>query len=142
MYSAHAKPRVTAAIAGLLIAGSGLLVTITASAADAQPGAAPGYGTSSAPAAGGTTAPTNPPGQAAEPTGRVVSQLPLSIREQPTTASAFLGSRTSGAVIHLHCKVVGQNVDGNTLWYELGDGRPGYVAARYVQNLSPVPYCS
>lgn len=38
-------------------------------------------------------------------------------------------------------KVVGQNVDGNNLWCLLGNGRPGYVAARYVQNLGAVPSC-
>ena len=46
-----------------------------------------------------------------------------------------------GTIIPLYCKVRGQNVDGNNVWYLLGGSRPGYVAARYVKNLSPVPYC-
>ncbi|WP_329395126.1 hypothetical protein [Streptomyces melanogenes] len=41
----------------------------------------------------------------------------------------------------LQCKKNSQNVDGNRIWYKLGAGKPGWVAARYVQNLAPVPYC-
>ncbi|MCQ4040781.1 SH3 domain-containing protein [Streptantibioticus rubrisoli] len=79
--------------------------------------------------------------RAAEPTGKVVSRVNLSIREQPTTNSKFLGSLRPATVIALHCKKVGQNVDGNNLWYLLGGGKPGYVSARYVKNLAAVPYC-
>lgn len=154
MYSAHARHRVTTAIAGLLIAGSGLLAATSAyAAADPRPGSGGDTGTAAAPArpaqgstpAGGTsTAPAaadQPAQAAAEPTGRVVSRLSLSIREQPTSNSRYLGAVQPGAVIALHCKVVGQNVGGNNLWYLLGNGRPGYVAARYVQNLGAVPAC-
>jgi Cu/Zn superoxide dismutase len=79
--------------------------------------------------------------KAAEPTGKVVSRVNLSIREQPTTNSKFLGSLRPATVVALHCKKVGQNVDGNNLWYMLGKGKPGYVSARYVKNLAAVPYC-
>jgi hypothetical protein len=155
MYSAHAKHRLTATLAGLLIAGTGLLAATSASAADPRPGTGPATGTSSgtaAPATGGTSAhgatgttaaaPSTTPAQAAaEPKGKVVSRLPLSIRARATTQSGYLGSFPSGAVIYLHCKVTGQNVDGNNRWYLLGNGHPGYVAARYVSNLSTVPWC-
>jgi hypothetical protein len=152
MYSAHAKHRVTTALAGLLIAGSGLLAATSASAADPQPGTRPATTAAPAPAKGttsanGTTGPTagvpaTAPAQVAgEPKGRVVSRLPLSIRARATTQSGYLGSFPSGAVIYLHCKVTGQNVAGNNRWYLLGNGHPGYVAARYVQNLSTVPWC-
>lgn len=156
MYASHAKHRLTTALAGLLIAGSGLLAATSASAADPQPGTGPAAGkpstTAQAPAKGttsanGTTgstaaAPAAPAQVAAEPKGRVVSRLPLSIRARATTQSGYLGSFPSGAVIYLHCKVTGQNVDGNNRWYLLGNGHPGYVAARYVQNLSTVPWCA
>jgi hypothetical protein len=125
MYASHARRRITGALVGLVIAGTGVLATTSpAVAADAT--------------GKGAVAQTT---KAAEPTGRVVSRLPLSIRQKPTTNSRYLGSFKPGTVIRLHCKVVGQNVDGNKLWYLLGNGRPGYVAARYVQNLSYVPYC-
>jgi hypothetical protein len=154
MYSALAKHRVTTGIAGLLIAGSGLLAATSASAAEPQPSTGSDTGTAAAPAApaqgstpaGGTSAaaPTSAarPGQAAwQPQGRVVSRLPLSIRAMATSNSRYLGALQPGAVVYLQCKVVGQNVDGNRLWYRLGNGRPGYVTARYVQNLAVVPYC-
>lgn len=183
MYSAHAKHRVTTAIAGLVIAGSGLLATATVSVADAQPGtgtstgtvAVPAAGTNAAgsvavPAAGTAVAPshvvpgTNAAGSAAvpshvvpgtiatgatmtpaliaaEPRGRVTSRLTLSVRELSTSNSRLLGSLSSGSVASLRCKVVGQNVEGNKLWYRLAS-RSGYVSARYVDNLSPVAYCA
>jgi len=160
-HSGRSPRRVSVAIAAVLIAGSGVLAATAAHAADPGPGA--GASTSSAaaplPAAGpgGSRTPVGPadpqapvtgrpsarPARAAtEPQGRVVSRLPLSIREQPTSQSAYLGSIPAGSVISLHCKVVGQTVDGNSIWYLLGAGRPGYVAARYVQNLSSVPWCT
>lgn len=172
MYSAHARHRVTAGIAGLLIAGSGLLAATSAYAADPKPGTGTDNGTAAAPAApaapaqdaqgaqgphgaqgahgsmpaGGTSAsaPTSAGQQtqaAAEPRGKVISRLPLSIREKATSNSRYLGALQPGTIIALHCKVVGQNVDGNKLWYQLGNGRPGYVSARYVDNLAVVPYC-
>ncbi|MEW1866149.1 SH3 domain-containing protein [Streptomyces sp. NPDC088194] len=166
MYSAHAKHRVTAGIAGLLIAGSGLLAATSAYAADPKPGTGTDTGTAAAPAApaqdaqdaqgaqgaqgstpaAGTSAaaPTSDGQQAqaaAEPQGKVISRLPLTIREMATSNSRSLGSFQPGTVIWLHCKVVGQNVEGNKLWYKLGNGRAGYVSARYVQNLAVVPYC-
>jgi hypothetical protein len=154
MYSAHAKHRVTTGIAGLLIAGSGLLAATSAYAADPKPGTGADTGAAAAPAApaqgstpaGGTTAaaPTSADQQAqaaAEPRGKVVSRLPLSIRAMATSNSRYLGAFQPGTVIWLHCKVVGQNVEGNKIWYKLGNVRPGDVSARYVQNLSVVPYC-
>lgn len=75
------------------------------------------------------------------PKGKVVSKLPLSVRERPTQSSKYLGALKPGTVVELSCKKHGSNVNGNDLWYLLGNGKPGYVAARYVQNLSPVPLC-
>jgi hypothetical protein len=146
MYSAHARHRVTTGIAGLLIAGSGLLAATSAYAAAPRPAvpADSSTGAASAVSSASTAAPASAGEQTqatAEPQGRVVSRLPLTIREKATSNSRSLGAFQPGTVIWLHCKVVGQNVDGNKLWYLLGNGRPGYVAARYVQNLSAVPYC-
>ncbi len=160
-HSGRTPRRVSAAIAAVLIAGSGVLAATTAHAADPGPGAGTGTSAAAAPmpvaGPGGSRTPAatadpqapaadrpsaRPARAATEPQGRVVSQLPLSIREQPTARSAYLGSSPTGSVISLHCKVAGQTVDGNGVWYLLGAGRPGYVAARYVQNLSPVPWCT
>lgn len=76
----------------------------------------------------------------APPKGKVVAKEPLSIRERPATAAKYLGALKPGSVIELSCKVHGQTVQGNDIWYLLA-GKPGYVSARYVKNLSPVPLC-
>lgn len=128
MHATRVGRRGATALAGLLIAGAASLVATPATAA--SPGAGPD-----------TASMAQPAKAAAEPRGKVVSRLPLSIRESATANSRYLGGIQPGAIIHLHCKVTGQNVDGNRLWYKLGNGRPGYVSARYVENLSPVAYC-
>ncbi|MEV6669053.1 SH3 domain-containing protein [Streptomyces sp. NPDC051162] len=114
--------RMAAVGAAVLLTGSGaLLAAAPAGAQDSQAGA---------PAAPAAVAPK----------GKVVSRLPLSIREQPKSASTFLGALKPGTVVELSCKKHGQNIAGNDLWYLLAS-KPGYVAARYVENLSPVPLC-
>ncbi|MFJ2211121.1 SH3 domain-containing protein [Streptomyces sp. NPDC101062] len=134
MSALRIKSHLAAALAVLTLAGSAALATTPATATPAT--ATPATATLASPAP-----PVAAPAPAAEPKGRVVSRLTLSIRERPTANSGYLGGIQPGTVIALSCKVVGQNVDGNNLWYLLGNGRPGYVAARYVENLSPVPYC-
>ncbi|WP_223185001.1 SH3 domain-containing protein [Streptomyces sp. CBMA152] len=78
---------------------------------------------------------------AAEPNGKVVANGGLWTHQGSTTASKRLGLLPQGTVVALQCKKAGENVDGNKLWYKLGAGKPGWVAARYVVNLAPVPYC-
>lgn len=72
--------------------------------------------------------------------GKVVSAVALRIRSRATTNSTALGSVAPGAAVKLACKLHGQKVGGNDLWYNLAD-RPGWLAARYVQNLGAVPFC-
>ncbi|MEE1929261.1 SH3 domain-containing protein [Streptomyces sp. TRM 70351] len=72
--------------------------------------------------------------------GRVVSRAALNVRAEPTTRSRVLGSVRSGAKVALACKVRGQNVLGNDIWYKLDD-RKGWLTARYVRNLDTIPWC-
>ncbi|MBW1602214.1 SH3 domain-containing protein [Streptomyces sp. JJ66] len=72
--------------------------------------------------------------------GRVVARTAVNIRSKPTTHSKVLGSYRHGAKIALDCKVRGQNVNGNNIWYKLYD-RHAWVTARYVKNLDYVPWC-
>ncbi|MFE3525251.1 SH3 domain-containing protein [Streptomyces sp. NPDC059161] len=78
---------------------------------------------------------------AAEPRGKVVANGGLWVHQEANTTSKRLNLLANGTVTALECKKTGPNVDGNKLWYKLGAGKPGWVAARYVQNLAPVPYC-
>ncbi|MEU9031414.1 SH3 domain-containing protein [Streptomyces sp. NPDC048383] len=64
----------------------------------------------------------------------------LGIRSGPGTNYAEKGKAPTGTVVALQCKVNGQKVHGNTIWYKLADGT-GWIAARYAQNLNKVPFC-
>ncbi|WP_229848987.1 SH3 domain-containing protein [Streptomyces melanogenes] len=119
--------KVVAAGAVAALAGTGILLgSSTASAA---------------PATATVAAARQAPAPAAQPTGKVVANGGLWVRQDATTASKRLNLLPKGTVTALQCKKNAQNVDGNRLWYKVGAGKPGWVAARYVQNLAPVPYC-
>lgn len=147
MHTSPIRFRIAAVTVGAVLTASAALTATaaartaapTASAAAVRPAATASRtsGSSLTPGASVTSATS----QAARPEGKVVSRLPLSIREQPTTTSRRLGSLAPGSVVTLSCKVRGSDVDGNDLWYRLW-GRQGWVAARYVRNLSPVSYCA
>ncbi|MFJ4473561.1 SH3 domain-containing protein [Streptomyces xanthochromogenes] len=122
--------RMVAASAVAVLAGSGILLTASgASAADPTPVGASGQ--QAAPAAPAV----------AEPKGKVVANGGLWVHQDATTTSKRLNLLPQGSVVALQCKKVAQNVDGNKVWYKLGAGKPGWVTARYVQNLAAVPYC-
>ncbi|WP_189765025.1 SH3 domain-containing protein [Streptomyces xanthochromogenes] len=122
--------RMVAASAVAVLAGSGILLTAGgASAADPTPVGASGR--QAAPAAPAV----------AEPKGKVVANGGLWVHQDATTTSKRLNLLPQGSVVALQCKKVAQNVDGNKVWYKLGAGKPGWVTARYVQNLAAVPYC-
>ncbi|MFG2718946.1 SH3 domain-containing protein [Streptomyces sp. NPDC048416] len=99
-------------------------------------------GASAAPtAAGASVVRTADAAPAAQPTGRIVANGGLWVHQEANTTSKRITLLPQGTIAALQCKKAGQNVDGNKLWYRLGAGKPGWVAARYVQNLAPVPYC-
>lgn len=64
----------------------------------------------------------------------------LGVRSGPGTRYAQKGKIKTGSVVALQCKVNGQKVDGNSIWYKLADGS-GWIAARYALNLNKVPFC-
>ncbi|MEV7546953.1 SH3 domain-containing protein, partial [Streptomyces sp. NPDC089915] len=65
----------------------------------------------------------------------------LGIRSGPGTGYAKTGKVANDTVVALQCKVDGEQVGDNAIWYKLADGR-GWIAARYALNLNKVPYCS
>ena len=67
--------------------------------------------------------------------GRATAKLTK--RTGPTTAASSAGSLAKGAGVDIICKLPGQNVNGNTRWYYLTDGR--WVSARYVDNVGRAP---
>ncbi|MCE7079843.1 SH3 domain-containing protein [Streptomyces sp. ST2-7A] len=77
---------------------------------------------------------------AKQATGTVVARTGVNVRSEPNTRSRVLDTYPYGATIALRCKVYGENVDGNHIWYKV-EGRTGWVTARYVRNNNPVPWC-
>ena len=72
--------------------------------------------------------------------GRVTAKMLIS-REAPTTRANAHGGLTRGSTIRINCKLHGQGVRGNDLWYNLPHGL--WVSARYVANTGPAPgYCT
>ncbi|MGW7032092.1 hypothetical protein ACWGFX_33640 [Streptomyces xanthophaeus] len=64
----------------------------------------------------------------------------LGIRSGPGTHYAKTGKAKTDSVVALQCKVNGEKVDGNSIWYKLADGS-GWISARYALNLNKVPFC-
>ncbi|MFE2325667.1 SH3 domain-containing protein [Streptomyces sp. NPDC059385] len=83
-----------------------------------------------------------PPKPSHQPKARIVKPgKSLGVRSGPGTQYGKLGTVSNGTVVNVQCKVNGQNVEGNSIWYKLDDGR-GWIAARYALNLNKIPYCS
>ena len=68
--------------------------------------------------------------------GRVTAGL-LVPREAPTTRANAHGGFFRGRTVRIGCKLHGQDVRGNDLWYHLPQGL--WVSARYVANIGPAP---
>ncbi|GAA1180119.1 hypothetical protein GCM10009664_52950 [Kitasatospora gansuensis] len=73
--------------------------------------------------------------------GDVTSRIGQKVRAEPTTKSKEIGQYATGAKVRLACKVHGENVNGNDLWYRLAN-RDGWMSARFVRNSAPVAFCS
>jgi len=71
--------------------------------------------------------------------GRISARGGLALRTAPNRGSRVLRVARYGEVVHIFCKTSGQSVDGNRLWYQLTDGTWAWGAARYIDNIGPVP---
>ncbi|MFJ6696020.1 hypothetical protein ACIQM4_08090 [Streptomyces sp. NPDC091272] len=72
--------------------------------------------------------------------GKVTAHTGQIVRSRPTTKSANIGSYGPHAIVRIACKVRGQNVAGNTIWFKLWN-RSGWMSAKYVDNFSYVGWC-
>ncbi|MGW6291390.1 SH3 domain-containing protein [Streptomyces sp. NPDC055058] len=69
----------------------------------------------------------------------VVTADKLALRSAPTRGSQVIRYAHRGQVVSIFCKVPGDNVNGNPLWYLLTDGTWAWGAARYIDNIGPAP---
>lgn len=72
--------------------------------------------------------------------GVVIAKPGILIRSQPTTHSRKMGFIPRGEIVWIDCKVDGQDVFGNGIWYKL-KSHNGFLAARWVKNVDRIPYC-
>lgn len=63
----------------------------------------------------------------------------LRLRSAPNRGSAIIRVVPQGSIVNIFCKVGGENVDGNPLWYLLTDGTWAWGAARYIDNIGAAP---
>ncbi|MFE7120504.1 SH3 domain-containing protein [Streptomyces sp. NPDC057654] len=71
--------------------------------------------------------------------GRVIAKTGLLVRTGPSTHYKVIGKHGYGKVVHIVCKVNGQNIRGNPRWYLLSDGTYGWSSARYIVNIGRAP---
>ncbi|GAA3858316.1 SH3 domain-containing protein [Streptomyces lacrimifluminis] len=71
--------------------------------------------------------------------GIVTANGGLRLRSAPNRGSAIIRVVPKGAIVTIFCKVGGENVDGNSLWYLLTDGTWAWGAARYIDNIGAAP---
>lgn len=70
--------------------------------------------------------------------GRTITAL--NYRAGPTTDALLYGTFDAGTEVQPLCKVPGEIIDGNPLWYRLPEGR--WATARYIENIGePPPLC-
>lgn len=87
-----------------------------------------------------------PPSVASDPShahhkfGVVIAKHGVNIRKWPTAHSKMLGTIDHGKIVYIKCKVRGEDIKGNDRWYKLRM-RWGWVSARYVKNLTHIPWC-
>jgi len=71
--------------------------------------------------------------------GRVIARTGLLVRNAPSTSARVVGSLRYHQVVDISCKVTGQWVNGNHIWYRLPSGHWAYASARYIANIGPAP---
>ncbi|NDZ81362.1 SH3 domain-containing protein [Streptomyces sp. SID10853] len=72
--------------------------------------------------------------------GRVITKAGVLVRSGPSQRYRVVGSYSYNSIIPIVCKVRGQNVSGNILWYKTAKGN--FVSARWVSNVGAIPpYC-
>ncbi|WP_107288228.1 hypothetical protein [Streptomyces sp. NBRC 110611] len=68
----------------------------------------------------------------AEYEGRVVARSGLVVRTGPSYQYRALGSKQYGTVVGIVCRVKGQRVEGNPVWYKLSDASYAWSSERHI----------
>ncbi|WP_055574638.1 SH3 domain-containing protein, partial [Streptomyces prasinopilosus] len=70
----------------------------------------------------------------------VITAPSLALRTAPDRGARVIRYARKGNVVSIHCKVGGDTVQGNPLWYLVTDGKTwAWGAARHIDNVGPAP---
>lgn len=69
----------------------------------------------------------------------VVTASKLALRTAPNRGSHIIRYAHKGEVVSIFCKVPGDKVNGNPLWYLLTDGTWAWGPAGHIDNIGPAP---
>ncbi|WP_328873823.1 SH3 domain-containing protein [Streptomyces sp. NBC_00287] len=69
----------------------------------------------------------------------VVTANTLLLRSAPNRGGQVIRTAHRGEIVKIFCKTVGQNIQGNPLWYLLTDGTWAWGSARFINNIGPAP---
>ncbi|MFC7992954.1 SH3 domain-containing protein [Streptomyces pilosus] len=70
--------------------------------------------------------------------GRVTADR-LALRTAPNRGAQIIRYAHKGEVVSIFCKVPGDKVNGNPLWYLLTDGTWAWGPAGHIDNIGPAP---
>lgn len=68
--------------------------------------------------------------------GRVIATGGLRVRNRPSVNAGSITTLPQGYIVKLACRITGEDVDGNDVWYAT---EHGWVTARYVANVGAPP---
>ncbi|RSM99805.1 SH3 domain-containing protein [Streptomyces sp. WAC 01420] len=69
----------------------------------------------------------------------VVTTNRLALRTAPNRGARVIRYAHKGEVVSIFCKVPGDRVNGNPLWYLLTDGTWAWGPAGHIDNIGPAP---
>ncbi|MFI9259902.1 hypothetical protein ACIGT4_19710 [Streptomyces sioyaensis] len=64
--------------------------------------------------------------------GRVVAKRGVVLRTGPSYDYRAVGSKRYGTVVAIACRLNGQEVEGNPVWYRLSDASYAWSSARHI----------
>ncbi|MEU4108593.1 SH3 domain-containing protein [Streptomyces sp. NPDC048208] len=71
--------------------------------------------------------------------GVVTAKGGIWLHDRPDRGTRRVRFAEQGEHVSIYCKVNGDRVSGNPLWYLLTDGTWAWASARYIGNVGPAP---
>ncbi|MFJ1643976.1 SH3 domain-containing protein [Streptomyces sp. NPDC088258] len=72
--------------------------------------------------------------------GEVTARTGLLLHDKPYRSARIVGSVEYGQIVHIFCRVQADDVEGNSNWYLLADGRWAWASAKYIRSIGAVPH--